>query len=83
MPVPLLQGNPPEHDRLLLAPDRVREVLWLTAAHYFEHCFGVALEGVLNAADVARYRGPRVPAARALLRVLDPPTPLRMGVDLN
>ncbi len=44
---------------------------------------GIALEGVLNAADVAGIRGPRVRAARALLRVLDAPNPQRAGVYLN
>ncbi|GMV19763.1 MAG: hypothetical protein AMXMBFR56_79870 [Polyangiaceae bacterium] len=63
--------------------DEMLDVVLSTEYVHHQGDAGIALEGVLNAADVAGYRGPRVPAARALLRVLDPPTPLRMGVDLN
>lgn len=44
---------------------------------------GIALEGVVNAAEVSGIRGPRVRAARALLRVLDPASPERSGANLN
>ncbi|MBK8995694.1 MAG: hypothetical protein IPM35_08100 [Myxococcales bacterium] len=63
--------------------DEMLDVVLSTDYVHHQGDGGIALEGVLNAADVAGYRGPRVPAARALLRVLDPGFPKGRGVDLN
>lgn len=63
--------------------DEMLDVVLSTEYARYQRDGGIALEGVVNAAEVASIRGPRVRAARALLRVLDPPNPQRAGVDLN
>ncbi|MBK8997393.1 MAG: hypothetical protein IPM35_16820 [Myxococcales bacterium] len=63
--------------------EEVLDVVLSTEYAHHQRDGGIALEGVVNAAEVAGIRGPRVRAARAFLRVLDPALPRGRGVCLN
>lgn len=63
--------------------EEMLDVVLSTEYAHHQRDGGIALEGVVNAAEVAGIRGPRVRAARTLLRVLDPALPKGRGASLN